>query len=149
MRKPMATGFAALLFAGSLVKLVADPTRAVLTPLDAADYRLQSRRRARNRSATASATRSRFGSLDVHGALLAWSWRQQLDDNAVVDAQPGGDGEILSGGFSPTIGKSIAFARIPAGTEGGPLQADIRGKLVPVRVVTYPFVRDGQPTAAV
>jgi aminomethyltransferase len=62
---------------------------------------------------------------------------------------PAGDGEILSGGFSPTIGKSIAFARIPAGTEGGELEADIRGKLVPVRVVKYPFVRDGQPTAAV
>ena len=37
----LATGFAALLFAGSLVNLVADPTRAVLTRLDAADYRLQ------------------------------------------------------------------------------------------------------------
>ena len=62
---------------------------------------------------------------------------------------PAGDGEILSGGFSPTIGKSIAFARIPAGAEGGELKANIRGKLVPVRVVRYPFVRDGKPTAAV
>jgi len=56
---------------------------------------------------------------------------------------PGGDGEILSGSYSPTLAKSIAFARVPAGTSGT-LQVDIRGKLVPVRVVKYPFVRDGK-----
>ena len=56
---------------------------------------------------------------------------------------PTGEGEILSGSFSPTLGKSIAFARVPAGTSGT-LQADIRGKLVPVHVVKYPFVRDGK-----
>jgi len=55
-----------------------------------------------------------------------------------------GDGEILSGGFSPTIGKSIAFARVPAAAAQTDLKADIRGKLVPVRAVKYPFVRDGQ-----
>lgn len=55
-----------------------------------------------------------------------------------------GDGEILSGSFSPTLGKSIAFARVPAGASAG-LQVDIRGKLVPVRAVKYPFVRDGKP----
>jgi aminomethyltransferase len=58
-------------------------------------------------------------------------------------ATSSGDGEILSGSFSPTLGKSIAFARVPAGA-GGELHADIRGKLVPVRVVKYPFVRDGK-----
>ena len=54
-----------------------------------------------------------------------------------------GEGEILSGTFSPTLGKSIAFARIPAG-EPGDVRVDIRGKEVPVRVVKFPFVRDGQ-----
>ena len=53
-----------------------------------------------------------------------------------------GDGEVLSGTFSPTLGKAIAFARVPAG-EPGALSVDIRGKLVPVRAVKYPFVRDG------
>lgn len=52
-----------------------------------------------------------------------------------------GEGEILSGTFSPTIGKAIAFARIPAG-EPGDVRVDIRGKEVPVRVVKFPFVRD-------
>ncbi|MFT4248987.1 MAG: glycine cleavage system aminomethyltransferase GcvT [Pseudomonas sp.] len=54
-----------------------------------------------------------------------------------------GEGEILSGTFSPTLGKAVAFARVPAG-EPGQVRVDIRGKEVPVRVVTFPFVRDGQ-----
>jgi len=55
-----------------------------------------------------------------------------------------GEGEILSGTFSPTLGKAIAFARVPAG-EPGNVRVDIRGKEVPVRVVKFPFVRDGKP----
>ncbi|MBS0582570.1 MAG: glycine cleavage system aminomethyltransferase GcvT [Proteobacteria bacterium] len=58
-------------------------------------------------------------------------------------ATPQGDGEILSGTFSPTLGKAIAFARVPAGANAG-VEVDIRGKLVPVRLVKYPFVRDGK-----
>ncbi|MDQ2702312.1 MAG: glycine cleavage system aminomethyltransferase GcvT [Pseudomonadota bacterium] len=57
-----------------------------------------------------------------------------------------GDGEILSGTFSPTLGKAIAFARVPAGDIGvDGVRVDIRGREVPVRVVKFPFVRDGQP----
>ncbi|WP_045764571.1 glycine cleavage system aminomethyltransferase GcvT [Xanthomonas albilineans] len=59
----------------------------------------------------------------------------------VLTAQ--GEGEILSGTFSPTLGKAIAFARVPAG-EPGAVRVDIRGKGVPVRVVKFPFVREGQ-----
>ena len=54
-----------------------------------------------------------------------------------------GEGEILSGIFSPTLGKSVAFARVPAGARGN-LRVDIRGRELPVRVVKYPFVRDGK-----
>jgi aminomethyltransferase len=54
-----------------------------------------------------------------------------------------GDGEILSGTFSPTLGKAIAFARVPAG-ELGDVRVDIRGREVPVRLVKFPFVRDGK-----
>lgn len=53
------------------------------------------------------------------------------------------EGEITSGGFSPTLGKSIAFARVPA-TIGGSCQVEIRGKLVPATVVKPPFVRNGK-----
>ena len=59
-----------------------------------------------------------------------------------------GEGEILSGTFSPTLGKAIALARVPAG-EPGEVEVDIRGKRVPVRVVKYPFVRDGAAQAGV
>ena len=55
-----------------------------------------------------------------------------------------GEGEVLSGTFAPTIGKAIGFARVPAG-EPGEVRVDIRGKEVPVRVVKFPFVRDGKP----
>lgn len=54
-----------------------------------------------------------------------------------------GDGEILSGTFSPTLGLAIAMGRIPAG-EPGTVTADIRGRAVPLRVVRMPFVRDGK-----
>lgn len=72
-----------------------------------------------------------------------------LDDKGVLrHGQPvltaNGTGEILSGSFAPTLNKAVAFARIPAG-EPGEVRVDIRGKEVPVRVVKYPFVRDGQP----
>jgi aminomethyltransferase len=59
-----------------------------------------------------------------------------------------GEGEILSGTFSPTLGKAIAFARVPAG-EASDVRVDIRGKEVPVRVVKFPFVRDGQAQAGI
>jgi aminomethyltransferase len=54
-----------------------------------------------------------------------------------------GAGEITSGTFSPTLERSIAFARVPAGT-GQQVQVDIRGKLLNARVVKPPFVRFGQ-----
>jgi aminomethyltransferase len=55
-----------------------------------------------------------------------------------------GAGEITSGSFSPTLGRSIALARVPAGT-GDHCQVEIRGKLLAARVVKPPFVRNGKP----
>ena len=54
-----------------------------------------------------------------------------------------GEGEITSGGFSPTIGRSIALARLPAG-DYKHAQVDVRGKLLNVRIVPTPFVRNGK-----
>ncbi len=54
-----------------------------------------------------------------------------------------GEGEITSGGFSPTIGRSIALARVPAG-DYDRVQVDVRGKLLNARIVKTPFVRNGQ-----
>jgi aminomethyltransferase len=55
-----------------------------------------------------------------------------------------GEGETTSGTFSPTLERSIAFARVPAGT-GDRVQVDIRGKLLNASVVKPPFVRFGKP----
>ena len=54
-----------------------------------------------------------------------------------------GEGEITSGGFSPTIGRSIALARLPAG-DYDRAKVDIRGKLLDARIVKTPFVRNGK-----
>ena len=59
-----------------------------------------------------------------------------------------GQGEILSGTFSPSLGKAIAFARVPAG-DLGDIHVDIRGRAVPVRLVTPPFVRDGKACSGI
>jgi aminomethyltransferase len=55
----------------------------------------------------------------------------------------GAAGEITSGSFSPTLQRSIAFARVPQAT-GESCQVEIRGKLLPARVVKPPFVRNGK-----
>jgi len=58
-----------------------------------------------------------------------------------------GDGEVTSGTFSPTLQRSIGFARVPAST-GDRCEVEIRGKLVPARVVRLPFVRHGKAVIA-
>ena len=69
--------------------------------------------------------------------------RGVLRDHQRIVVDNIGDGEITSGGFSPTIGRSIALARVPAG-DYDRAQVDIRGKLLNVRIVKTPFVRNGK-----
>ena len=54
-----------------------------------------------------------------------------------------GEGEITSGTFSPTLGYSVALARVPRQT-GDDCQVEMRRKLVSVKVVRPPFVRNGK-----
>lgn len=76
-----------------------------------------------------------------------------LEDRGVLRSHqqvtvPGiGVGETTSGTFSPTLERSIALARVPAGT-GEQVQVDIRGKLLNARVVKPPFVRFGKALVA-
>ena len=58
-------------------------------------------------------------------------------------ASPAGEGVVTSGTFSPTLGRAIALARVPAGT-GNPCHVFIRGRKLPVRIVKPPFVRQGR-----
>ena len=64
----------------------------------------------------------------------------------MVVSTPHGDGEITSGTMSPSLGFSIAMARLPDAVEvGSQVQVNIRGKSVPAKVCTLPFVRNGKP----
>ena len=88
------------------------------------------------RSKKADPKRQRFV-----GVLLEDKGVLRNHQRVVVDGI--GDGEITSGGFSPTIGRSIGLARAPAG-DYERAQVDVRGKLLSVRIVKTPFVRNGQ-----
>lgn len=61
----------------------------------------------------------------------------------VVVTGDDGEGEVTSGGYSPTLEKSIALARVPA-TIGTECFVEIRNKQVPAQVIKPPFVRHGK-----
>ncbi len=75
------------------------------------------------------------------GLLLEDKGVLRAHQRIVVDGV--GEGEITSGGFSPTIERSIGLARVPAG-DYERAKVDIRGQLLDVRVVKTPFVRNGE-----
>ncbi|MDG2374944.1 MAG: glycine cleavage system aminomethyltransferase GcvT [Woeseiaceae bacterium] len=84
----------------------------------------------------ANKERQRFAGLLLEGKGI-------LRDHMRVVVDGVGIGEITSGGFSPTLRRSIAMARIPAG-DYDRAQVEVRNKLLDVRVVKMPFVRNGQ-----
>jgi len=56
-----------------------------------------------------------------------------------------GDGIITSGTFSPTLGHSIAMARVPRSVKlGTTVEVEMRKKLVKVQVIKPSFVRNGE-----
>lgn len=58
---------------------------------------------------------------------------------------PTGEGVITSGSFSPTLGHSIAMARVPRSVKlGDTIQVEMRKKLVDVQVIKPSFVRNGK-----
>ena len=89
------------------------------------------------------------------GALVAHPPTRQLAGLVLLDGggvlrahQPvhtsHGDGEITSGTFGPTIGRSIALARVPTGVAvGDNVTVLVRDKRLAARVVKAPFVRNG------
>ncbi len=57
----------------------------------------------------------------------------------------GGSGEITSGGFAPTLGRSIALARVPQQVAAGEtVEVAVRDKWLRAQVVKPPFVRHGK-----
>ncbi|MDH5287043.1 MAG: glycine cleavage system aminomethyltransferase GcvT [Betaproteobacteria bacterium] len=60
-----------------------------------------------------------------------------------------GEGEVTSGTFAPTLGRSIAFARVPAAVAvGDTVAVEVRDKRLPARVVKPPFARNGKALVA-
>ena len=74
------------------------------------------------------------------GLVLADRGIMRHGQRVITDA---GDGEITSGGFSPTMERSIALARVPVAASGN-CQVEIRKALREARVVRPPFVRNGK-----
>jgi aminomethyltransferase len=66
-----------------------------------------------------------------------------LRGHQTVSVPGEGEGQITSGTFSPTLGVSIAFARIPA-TTASEVTVTIRNKALPAQIVKLPFVRQGK-----
>jgi aminomethyltransferase len=62
-------------------------------------------------------------------------------------ATSAGAGVITSGGFGPTLQRSIAFARVPVDCDPA-CEVSIRNKSVPARIVPVPFVRNGRVVTA-
>ncbi len=57
-----------------------------------------------------------------------------------------GEGLVTSGGFAPTLGRSIALARLPMGVApGASVSVAIRDKMARAKCVQPPFVRKGKP----
>ena len=84
----------------------------------------------------------RAGNLKKFVGLVLTS-RGVLRSHQKVVTEDGQEGEIASGTFSPTLQKSIAMARVP-GDIGEQCHVEIRGKLLPAKVVKMPFVRNGK-----
>ncbi|MCF6217290.1 MAG: glycine cleavage system aminomethyltransferase GcvT [Gammaproteobacteria bacterium] len=86
------------------------------------------------------AQRDAGGRTKLVGLLL--EERGVLRDHQKVISECG-EGEITSGTFSPSLGQSIALARVPVAM-GNRCQVEIRGKRLNARVVKPPFVRNGE-----
>ena len=74
---------------------------------------------------------------------LVLEGRGVLRGHQKVILPDGSEGETTSGTFSPTLGKAIAMARVPASVSDQ-VEVEIRGKRLPAKRVKMPFVRNGK-----
>jgi aminomethyltransferase len=87
------------------------------------------------------AKRNKDDNLQFVGLVL--EGRGVLRDHLKIISGESEIGEITSGGFSPTMDKSIALARLLPGYSHN-LEVEMRGRRLPVKVVQPPFVRNGK-----
>lgn len=79
---------------------------------------------------------------DVMQVGLVLESRGVLRDGMTVTLDNGKTGVITSGTFSPSLKQSIAIARIPK-TQDSAATVDLRGTPTAVRIISLPFVRNG------
>ena len=79
---------------------------------------------------------------DVMQVGLVLESRGVLREGMTVTLDNGKTGVITSGTFSPSLKQSIAIARIPKTTDTA-ATVDLRGTPTPVRIISLPFVRNG------
>ena len=114
------------------------------TPVDAAlAFAINKRRRAEGGFMGADKVLSELGSLYQRRVGFAVEGKQSVREGALLfDKDHDQIGHITSGGFSPTLGRPIAMGYV-AGIYVEPgtiLEAEVRGKRVPLTVVPMPFV---------
>jgi aminomethyltransferase len=74
--------------------------------------------------------------LEQRGVMRSHQTVHASEDGAAI-------GEITSGTFSPTLNQSIAMARV-TGEIKDSCFVEMRGKMLPVKVIKLPFVRNGK-----
>ncbi len=89
-----------------------------------------------------NATQQKIGKNQIMVGLVLRE-KSILRGHQTVTTEAGGIGHITSGTFSPTLGVSIALARLPAGTYKQ-VMVTIRNKQLAAQVVKPPFVRHGK-----
>ena len=68
--------------------------------------------------------------------------RMPVREGAAIFSEAAEVGRITSGGFAPTVGAPIAMGYVESqySAPGTPLEAEVRGKRVPLTVETMPFI---------
>jgi glycine cleavage system T protein (aminomethyltransferase) len=90
------------------------------------------------------------GAMESRGQSRQFLGLLLLDAGGVLRAHQkvhaaGGEGEITSGTFSPTLMKSIALARLPLdAVPGDRVEVTVRDRPLAARVLKPPFVRNGK-----
>jgi aminomethyltransferase len=84
----------------------------------------------------AEGVKTRLVGLVLQGPGIIRNHQKIIIENGAI-------GEVTSGGFSPTLEKSIALARVPQET-GSHCVVEIRNKQIPAEVIKPPFVRHGK-----
>lgn len=86
------------------------------------------------------AERERGISRTIRGLATEGRRPPRADAPVLIAGQP--VGTVTSGNFSPSLEHGIALAFVPPSTEVGTVvEVDVRGTLIPGRIVTTPFVR--------